>query len=72
MLKPKLVLEYVKKYSSEMAKLVSNASEECRILLPDHIVSSQEIEIYVTKETGVAINYIGMSKYPKITIYGSD
>jgi hypothetical protein len=71
-LKAKLVLEYVKKYLTEMAALASKVPEEYRVLLPDHLVSAQEIEIYITKETGVVIDYVGMSKYLKISLHGSD
>jgi hypothetical protein len=71
-LRPKLVLEYVKKYLNEMKRLVSELPEKYRILLPDHLVSNQEIEIYVTKETGFAIDYVGLNAKQKITLHGSD
>ena len=55
-----------------MTRLISEVPEKYRILLPDHLVSNQEIEIYVTKETGVAIDYVGLNASQKITLYGSD
>lgn len=72
MLRPKLVLKYVKKYLNEMKRLISEVPEKYRILLPDHLVSNQEVEIYVTKETGVAIDYVGLNVGQKITLHGSD
>jgi len=72
MLRPKLVLKYVKKYQNEMKTLVDEVPEKYRILLPDHLVSNQQIEIYVTKETGVVIDYVGLSVSQKITLHGSD
>lgn len=72
MLKAKTILEYVKEYTSEMASLVSKIPEETHILLPDHLVSNQEIDIYITKETGVVVDYVGLSLSQKITIRGSN
>lgn len=72
MLKTKLLSEYVKKYSEEMTKLVSQVPEEYRSLLPDHLISNQEIRVYVTRETGIVIDYVGISKHPSITVHGSD
>jgi len=71
-LKAKLVLGYIQKYLDEIVKLVSNVPEKYRILLPDHLVSNQEIEIYVTSETGVVVNYVGLSKHRRITLQGSN
>lgn len=72
MLKPKLLLDYLKSYTNEMKRLVLQVPEEYRILLPDHIVSNQEIDVYITKETGILIDYVGLNSSRKITIHSSD
>ena len=72
MLKPKLLLDYLKSYTNEMKKLVLQVPEEYRILLPDPIVSNQEIDVYITKETGILIDYVGLNSSRKITIHSSD
>ncbi len=72
LLKPKILLEYVKAYTNEMRRLVSSVPEEKRILLPEHVVSNQEINVYVTKETGVVIDYVGLSKHQQIGVKYSD
>ena len=71
-MKPKLILEYIKKYTSEMKELVLSVPEEQRILLPDHIVSNQEIDVYITKDAGVVIDYVGLNRRQKIAIHSSD
>lgn len=68
-MKPKLILEYIKKYTSEMKELVLLVPEEQRILLPEHIVSNQEIDVYITKDTGVVIDYVGLNRHQKIAIH---
>ena len=67
-MKPKILLEYVKKYTNEMRRLVLLVPEEKRALLPDHVVSNQEIDVYVTKETGIVIDYVGLSKNQSISV----
>jgi hypothetical protein len=72
MIKPKLLLDYVKKYQNEIQKLLPNVSEESRILLPDHLVSNQEIDVYITSETGVLIDYVGLNSRSRITTHITD
>lgn len=72
MLKPKLILDYVKHYLNETARLVSNVPEETCMLLPDHLVTNQEVQIYITTKTGIAIDYVGLNNRQSISIHGSD
>jgi len=72
LIKPKLVSKYVKAYLGELAKLVEKVPEETRMLLPDHVIASQEIRVYITTKTGIAIDYVGLSAQPEITFRGSD
>jgi len=62
----------VKTYTNEMRRLILSVPEEKRILLPDHVVSNQEIDVFITKETGVAVDYIGLNRNQKITVKYSD
>lgn len=39
---------------------------------PEYLISNQEIEIYITKETGVVINYVGLNRLQKVTVFASD
>ena len=39
---------------------------ETRSILPDHVMAKQEVRIYLTSRTGVAIDYIGIASKPKI------
>lgn len=72
MIKPKLVTEYVEKYQNEMKRLVPGVPEKYRILLPDHLVSNQEIAVYITKETGVLVDYVGLNSQQKIISHMTD
>lgn len=72
LLKTKILSKYVKMYTNEMKRLVSSVPEQKRSLLPDHVISNQEIEIYVTKETGIVIDYVGLSKNQRISVKYSD
>jgi hypothetical protein len=72
LLKTKEIEEYVRTYTNEMKRLVSLVPEEKRLLLPDHVISNQEIEIYLTKETGVVVDYVGISKHQTIRTRYSD
>jgi hypothetical protein len=65
-------MNYVKCYLAEMARLVSQVPEKYRILLPDHLVANQEVEVHITRETGVAIDYVGLNSSQKIAMHGSD
>ena len=55
-----------------MRRLILLVPEEKRILLPDNIVSNQEIEVYITKETGVVVDYVGLNRHQKISVKYSD
>ena len=72
MVKPKRLYDYVKRYKNELSRLVQRIPEEIRMLLPEHVVANQEIQIYITKETGIAIDYLGINPRLDIRIEKSD
>jgi len=72
MVKPKRLYDYVKRYKNELSRLVQKIPEEIRMLLPEHVVANQEIQIYMTKETGIAIDYLGINPRLDIRIEKSD
>ena len=71
-MKPKKLYDYVKTYKNELSRLVQKIPEETRMLLPEHIVTNQEIQVYVTKETGIGIDYLGINPRLDIRIEKSD
>ena len=72
MIKPKKLHDYVKTYKNELSTLVQKIPEETRMLLPEHLVTNQEIQVYVTKETGIGIDYLGINPRLNIRFKKSD
>jgi hypothetical protein len=67
LVKPKRITNYVETYQGVLNELGKKAPDEIRSLLPDHVLAKQEIRVYLTFRTGVAIEYLGIAS--KATIH---
>ncbi len=71
MTKPEIIQRYILRYLEQLNSLAKKVSEEQRALLPEHVVSKQEINVFLTEETGIAIDYAGIAGKQSITFQES-